>query len=64
MSKEIDMLLRVYESIKNNGGNEILDVEDFLRYLIDYISSLGVEGGKLEYNDVMNILLYLYNNGD
>ena len=61
MSKEIDMLLRVYESIKNDGGNEILDVEDFLRYLIDYISSLGVEGSKLEYNDVMNVLLYLYN---
>lgn len=61
MSKEIDMLLRVYESIKNGGGNEILDVEDFLRYLIDYISSLGVEGSKLEYNEIMNVLLYLYN---
>lgn len=61
MSKEIDMLLRVYESIKKDGGNEILDIEDFLRYLIDYISSLGVEGSKLEYNDVMNVLLYLYN---
>ena len=61
MSKEIDMLLRVYEQIKNGGGNEILDVEDFLRYLIDYISSLGVEGSKLEYNEIMNVLLYLYN---
>lgn len=61
MSKEIDMLLRVYESIKKSGGNEILDIEDFLRYLIDYISSLGVEGSKLEYNEIMNVLLYLYN---
>ena len=61
MSKEIDMLLKVYESIKKSGGNEILDIEDFLRYLIDYISSLGVEGSKLEYNEIMNVLLYLYN---
>ena len=61
MSKEIDMLLRVYESIKNGGGNEILDIEDFLSYLIDYFGKLGNEGGKLEYNDVMNVLLYLYN---
>ena len=61
MSKEVDMLLRVYESIKKDGGNEILDIEDFLSYLIDYFGELGNEGGKVEYNDVMNVLLYLYN---
>lgn len=56
---EIDKLLCEYEGIKKYGGGE--DVEEFLSYLIDYFGKLGNEGGKVEYNDVMNVLLYLYN---
>ena len=56
---EINKLLCEYEGIKKYGGGE--DVEDFLSYLIDYFGKLGNEGGKVEYNDVMNVLLYLYN---
>ena len=55
----VEKLLRVYENIKSNGSGE--DVEDFLSLLIDYIGKLGNEGGKLEYNEIMNVLLYLYN---
>ena len=55
----VEKLLRVYENIKSNGSGE--DVEDFLSVLIDYIGRLGNEGGKLEYNEIMNVLLYLYN---
>ena len=55
----VERLLRVYESIKKDGGNEILDIEDFLSYLIAYFGELGNEGGKVEYNDVMNVLMYL-----
>jgi len=55
----VEKLLRVYENIKSNGSGE--DVEDFLSVLIDYIGKLGNEGGKLEYNEIMNVLLYLYN---
>ena len=57
----VERLLRVYESIKKDGGNEILDIEDFLSYLIDYFGEVGNENGKVEYNDVMNVLMYLYN---
>ena len=56
---DINMLLCEYEGIKKYGGGE--DVEEFLSYLIDYFGKLGNEGGKVEYNDVMNVLLYLYN---
>jgi len=56
---EINKLLCEYEGIKKYGGGE--DVEEFLSYLIDYFGKLGNEGGKVEYNDVMNVLLYLYN---
>ena len=52
-------LLCEYEGIKKYGGGE--DVEEFLSLLIDYFGKMGNEGGKVEYNDVMNILLYLYN---
>jgi len=55
----VEKLLRVYENIKSNGSGE--DVEDFLSLLIDYIGKLGNEGSKLEYNEIMNVLLYLYN---
>ena len=55
----VEKLLKVYENIKSNGSGE--DVEDFLSLLIDYIGKLGNEGGKLEYNEIMNVLLYLYN---
>ena len=55
----VERLLKVYENIKSNGSGE--DVEDFLSVLIDYIGKLGNEGGKLEYNEIMNVLLYLYN---
>ena len=55
----VERLLKVYENIKSNGSGEV--VEDFLSVLIDYIGKLGNEGGKLEYNEIMNVLLYLYN---
>ena len=58
----IEKLLCEYEGIKKYGGGE--DVEEFLSLLIDYIGKLGNEKSKLEYNEIMNVLLYLYNNGD
>ena len=53
-----ELLLKVYESIKKSGGNEILDIEDFLRYLIDYFENSRDDIDKVI---VLNVLLYLYN---
>ena len=64
MNKFIDYekLLYVYNNVNLEGSGWVID--DFLSLLIDEVGKVGNEGGKLEYNDIMNVLLYVYNNGD
>ena len=64
MNKFIDYerLLYVYNCVSLEGSGWV--VEDFLNVLIEEVGKVGNEGGKLEYNDIMNVLLYVYNNGD
>jgi len=64
MRKFIDYekLLYVYNNVNLEGSGWVVD--DFLSVLIEEVGKVGNEGGKLEYNDIMNVLLYVYNNGD
>ena len=64
MNKFIDYekLLYVYNNVNLEGSGWVID--DFLSVLIEEVGKVGNEGGKLEYNDIMNVLLYVYNNGD
>ena len=64
MRKFIDYekLLNVYNNVNLEGSGWVVD--DFLSVLIEEVGKVGNEGGKLEYNDIMNVLLYVYNNGD
>jgi hypothetical protein len=64
MNKFIDYekLLNVYNNV--SGGCSGWVIDDFLSVLIEEVGKVGNEGGKLEYNDIMNVLLYVYNNGE
>ena len=59
---DYEKLLNVYNNVNLEGSGWVID--DFLSLLIDEVGKVGNEGGKLEYNDIMNVLLYVYNNGD
>ena len=59
---DYEKLLNVYNNVNLEGSGWVID--DFLSVLIEEVGKVGNEGGKLEYNDIMNVLLYVYNNGE